>query len=258
MAQSRVGARGLMQLMPATAKNMARQLRLPYARAKLVDVNFNVRLGGAYLKQLLQTYRGDYVLAVAAYNAGPGRVNAWLDELGDPRDGKQDVVAWIEQIPFTETRIYVQRVFEGLKVYRRVLTSRTERIKREGLPFSVLPPIIGQNTGGTLVGASLEEGQSAPSAVNVAPALTQPTPPLSGNPSSGKPDAGKTKNKIESNPGDEATTPIPPPIFPESSRPSDSSRLNLPADNSGLCDRNCMDAQTIANLNDENFTLRMV
>ena len=299
-AQSRVGARGLMQLMPATAKTMARQLRLPYARAKLVDVNFNVRLGGAYLKQLLQTYRGDYVLAVAAYNAGPGRVNMWLDELGDPRDGRQDVVAWIEQIPFTETRIYVQRVLEGLKVYRRVLSTRPERVKREGLPFSVLPPTIGQNAGttmgGALVGASLEIGTSAmreggakdpipqtkklsapaakspdreggansnsvspqapipeilaplPSKEKSAPAAsqspTQMSPPSAGQ-SSSKQDTGKTQNKIDNNPHDEVTTPIPPPIFPESSR------LNVPSLKSGLCDRNCMDAQTFANLNDE-------
>ena len=136
-AKSRVGASGYMQLMPRTAKSMARQLRLPYARAKLVDVNFNVRLGGAYLKQLLQTYKGDYVLSVAAYNAGPGRVNAWLDELGDPRQSGQDVVAWIEQIPFTETRIYVQRVLEGLKVYRRLLAAQNIRAKNDRLPFAV-------------------------------------------------------------------------------------------------------------------------
>ncbi|MCX8507195.1 MAG: lytic transglycosylase domain-containing protein [Alphaproteobacteria bacterium] len=274
-AQSRVGARGLMQLMPATAKSMARQLRLPYARAKLVDVNFNVRLGGAYLKQLLQTYRGDYVLAVAAYNAGPGRVNAWLDELGDPRDGKQDVVAWIEQIPFTETRIYVQRVLEGLKVYRRLLAVRTDRVKREGLPFTVLPPTSGQNVGGALVGASLEVGQSSArddiakelspqtkklivpaqkssdretmvNSENASQSTAQPALPSSGtNAVSGKQDAAKEQNKGENNVRDEATTPIPPPIFPESSR------LTPPPGNSSLCDRNCMDAQTIANLNGE-------
>ncbi len=118
-AVSPVGARGLMQLMPATAAFMAGQLQLPLSIPRLtMDGLYNVTLGRGYLHHLIEDFGGSYALAIAAYNAGPGRVRQWLAEYGDPRGGNVDMVDWIETIPIDETRLYVQRVLESLQVYR--------------------------------------------------------------------------------------------------------------------------------------------
>lgn len=118
-AVSPSGARGLMQLMPATAKLVARQLKVPFDQSKLTsDPNYNARLGTAYLGGLIQSFGGSYTMAVAGYNAGPGRVKQWMADYGDPRDPKIDSIDWIETIPFSETRNYVQRVLENTQVYR--------------------------------------------------------------------------------------------------------------------------------------------
>jgi soluble lytic murein transglycosylase len=118
-AVSRVGARGLMQLMPATASFIANKMQLPFSADRLTaDGNYNVLLGRTYLETLINDFGGSYALAVAAYNAGPGRVRLWLHDYGDPRGGKIDMVDWIEMIPINETRNYVQRVLENLQIYR--------------------------------------------------------------------------------------------------------------------------------------------
>jgi len=116
---SRSDARGLMQLLPSTAKDVAKSLSLPFAAERLTqDPAYNVVLGRAYLGQLLESFGGSYVLAVAAYNAGPSRVRQWIAAFGDPRSGAIDPVDWIETMPFKETRNYVQRVMENLQLYR--------------------------------------------------------------------------------------------------------------------------------------------
>ncbi len=114
---SPVGARGLMQLMPGTAAEVARGLGTPAPLPALLnDPSLNVRLGTTYLRGLLNQF-GDVVpFAVAGYNAGPGRVADWMAAAGDPRTGA-DVIDWIELIPFNETRNYVQRVIENQVVY---------------------------------------------------------------------------------------------------------------------------------------------
>jgi soluble lytic murein transglycosylase len=118
-AVSRTGARGLMQLMPATARNVAKSIRLPYSADRLLtDSRYNLTLGRAYLDGLLSQFAGSYVLSVASYNAGPGRVGEWIGNFGDPRTKAVDVVDWVESIPFAETRNYVQRVLENLQIYR--------------------------------------------------------------------------------------------------------------------------------------------
>ncbi len=122
-ALSPVGARGLMQLMPATAAGVARKLGLPAnIPALTADADYNMRLGSSYLRDLLAQFNSALPLAIAGYNAGPGRVTDWLaanptapSDLGDPAD---DMIDWIEQIPFTETRNYVQRVIENIVIYR--------------------------------------------------------------------------------------------------------------------------------------------
>ncbi len=115
-ATSRTGARGLMQLMPGTARGEAGKLGLGWNPASLTDPVYNVQLGASYFDHIYGLY-GSYPLAVAAYNAGPGNVNKWLAANGDPRTGGVDPVDWVEAIPFSETRNYVQRVLENAVVY---------------------------------------------------------------------------------------------------------------------------------------------
>lgn len=117
-AISHVGALGLMQLMPATANRVARQLNYPYSRERLLsDPAYNLELGTNFFATLLERFGGSPVLALAAYNAGPGAVDRWLKDFGDPRDMSADPLDWIELIPYGETRNYVQRVLEAAPVY---------------------------------------------------------------------------------------------------------------------------------------------
>jgi soluble lytic murein transglycosylase len=116
-AVSHAGARGLMQLMPGTAREVAGQIGLGYRRDALtVDTDYNIQLGSHYFKRMYALY-GSYPLAVAAYNAGPGNVNKWIRANGDPRMPGGDMVRWVEQIPIFETKNYVQRVLENAVVY---------------------------------------------------------------------------------------------------------------------------------------------
>ncbi len=117
-ARSGAGARGMMQLMPATAANIARQIGATHAGYNLDDPDDNMTLGAAYLGQLVNQFSGSYVMAAAAYNAGPGRPNTWVTWCGDPRGGATDPLNFIECIPFSETRDYVMRVLEAMQVYR--------------------------------------------------------------------------------------------------------------------------------------------
>jgi len=118
-AKSHAGARGLMQLMPATAKVVSRKLKLRYVRSRLVtSPKYNMTLGQAYLAELLDTFNGSYPLTLAGYNAGPHRSKRWIKQHGDPRDADVDAVDWVEMIPFDETRNYVQRVLENVQIYR--------------------------------------------------------------------------------------------------------------------------------------------
>ena len=118
-AMSSVGARGLMQLMPGTAKLVASKLQLPFSLAQLTtDGVYNVMLGRSYIEKMIEDFGGSYPLAIAGYNAGPGRVRQWVRDFGDPRGRDIGMVDWIEMIPFNETRTYVQRVLENLQIYR--------------------------------------------------------------------------------------------------------------------------------------------
>lgn len=117
-AVSHAGARGLMQLMPGTARETSGKIALAYRPEALnSDVTYNIQLGSTYFQRMLSYYNGSYPLAVAAYNAGPGNVNKWLARNGDPRTGSIDILDWIEQIPIFETRNYVQRVLENAVMY---------------------------------------------------------------------------------------------------------------------------------------------
>ena len=134
-AMSHVGARGLMQLMPATAREQAGKLGLPYDLGRLTsDPAYNVMLGSDYFQRLLDQWGGSAPLAIASYNAGAGNVRKWVRANGDPRSGA-DVVRWIEDIPFSETRNYVQRVLENAVVYDAMRAQRTGLASGNRLSF---------------------------------------------------------------------------------------------------------------------------
>ena len=117
-AVSSAGARGMMQLMPGTAREVSAKLGLPYSLGGLTsDPAYNIMLGTSYFSTLLDTWGGNVPLAVASYNAGTGNVRRWISQNGDPRLPGADIVRWIEAIPFSETRNYVQRVLENAVVY---------------------------------------------------------------------------------------------------------------------------------------------
>lgn len=120
-AESPVGAKGLMQLMPRTAKDVAKHMGVRYSDAKLTDPDYNVRLGSEFAQTQIDKFNGSYILALAGYNAGPARVHEWVGEFGDPRRSDVDPVDWIELMPIQETRNYVQRIIENLQIYRAKL-----------------------------------------------------------------------------------------------------------------------------------------
>jgi soluble lytic murein transglycosylase len=152
-AVSSAGARGLMQMMPATAAATARQRAVPFALYQLTsEPQLNAQLGAAHLGELMQSYRGSMIMVFAAYNAGPGRVQEWVRAYGDPRDVNVDAIDWIERIPITETRNYVQRVMENMQVYRALFSQNHALLigadmLRGAKPSMVLTPDDGIVTG---------------------------------------------------------------------------------------------------------------
>lgn len=125
---SGAGARGLMQVMPGTAEDMARALGIAYARERLTsDPAYNTRLGAAYLRKLIDEFGPHWVLVAAGYNAGPGRPRAWVSARGHPKD--VEVIDWIEMVPFTETRTYIMRVTESLPIYRARLSGEVQPLR---------------------------------------------------------------------------------------------------------------------------------
>ena len=118
MARSGADARGMMQLLPATAASEARRLGMSYDTSMLYQPDYNMQLGQAFLGRQINNFSGSYPMAIAAYNAGPGRPPQWVTFCGDPRGGATDPIDFVECIPFSETRNYVMRVMEGMQVYR--------------------------------------------------------------------------------------------------------------------------------------------
>jgi soluble lytic murein transglycosylase len=124
------GARGLMQMMPESARIAASEAGMEYRPNDLLsDTDYNMRLGQVELSADLNTWTGSYILAAAAYNAGPGNARKWIAAFGDPRNSSVDPIDWIEHIPFEETRNYVQRVIENMEVYRDRLSGRSEPLR---------------------------------------------------------------------------------------------------------------------------------
>ena len=129
-ANSHAGAKGLMQLMPYTAKLVAKQANLPYSKSRLTkDAEYNINLGSHYIAGLILEYDGAYPFAIAAYNAGPKRVRYWKKINKNPQKKQINYVDWIELIKFKETRNYVQRVLENYNVYRYILEQKPVLMK---------------------------------------------------------------------------------------------------------------------------------
>lgn len=123
-AVSSAKAYGLMQMINGTARLTANKHRVPYSKSRLTqDIDYNANLGALHLNDLLKQFDGSYIMTAAAYNAGAGRVRTWNKQFGDPRKGEIDPIDWIESIPFSETRNYVQRVMENVQVYRARLSN---------------------------------------------------------------------------------------------------------------------------------------
>lgn len=135
-AVSPVGARGMMQLMPPTARETTGKMGLPYDLNRLTrDPDYNIQLGSHYFARLMDQWSGYAPLAVASYNAGAGNVRKWINENGDPRMPSVDIVRWIEEIPFSETKGYVQRVLENAVVYDAMNPSRARTPERTRLSY---------------------------------------------------------------------------------------------------------------------------
>ncbi len=116
---SSANALGLMQVTPGAGRYVASKFKVPFDQKRLLnDSAYNVQMGSAELGEVIRDYRGSYIMAFAAYNAGRGRVKEWVSRFGDPRDPNVDPIDWVERIPFSETRNYVQRVMENVQVYR--------------------------------------------------------------------------------------------------------------------------------------------
>ena len=131
--ESHAGARGMMQLMPGTAREQAGKLGVQYLSADLTNSpQYNIQLGDGYFARMMSYYGGSFPLAVGAYNAGPGRVNEWLRLNGDPRTGAIDWVTWVEKIPANfETRYYIMRVIGNAVTYSHMYPEKS------GLPRPV-------------------------------------------------------------------------------------------------------------------------
>lgn len=137
-ARSPVGALGLMQLMPNTARNVARQMKIRYkGRGSLLSSNTNIRLGTGYLQRMLNKLDSQHVLATAAYNAGPSRVAQWL-----PEHRQMEAIRWIETIPFTETREYVSNVLAYMVIYEHLMNNQPIRLSQRMPLIPARNPLI--------------------------------------------------------------------------------------------------------------------
>lgn len=176
---SPVGALGLMQLMPATAEEVAGFIGEPYSKARLTaDWAYNARLGSKYLSVLEEDFGYSPVMIAAGYNAGPSRPKTWMDQRGDPRVGAADVIDWIEHIPFRETRNYVMRVTESIPVYEARLTGKTGPIRFTDMLIGV-KPIIRPQVRPAGLGVVPEPTPDADAAVAPVPAAPSGPSPVS-------------------------------------------------------------------------------
>ena len=209
-AYSRAGARGLMQLIPSTAKITAKKERLPYRRSALLDDPvYNMTIGSAHLSHLFERFDGSWLMTFAAYNAGAGRVNQWIGRYGDPRSPNIDPIDWIENIPFSETRNYVQRVMENAQVYRSQLSSepipgKLRRDLERGGSQNRAGAIDGINSISNLIPLQLRISEIAD------PILNPPPPPIEDTAIEDSPTDADTVESSNAEANEEASAPQPP------------------------------------------------
>jgi len=155
--RSHADARGMMQILPGTARDTARRVGIAYDEGSLWEPEYNMRLGSAYLGQMVDRFNGSYIMAAAGYNAGPGRPGQWVERCGDPRSASSDPLDFIECIPFPETRNYVMNVLSNVQMYRARLNggrapfTLSRDLKRGGYGYAVgggHQPGGGYQTGG--------------------------------------------------------------------------------------------------------------
>ena len=169
-AVSTSGARGLMQLMPASARQAAKMRGMAYRQNDLTaNPSYNMQLGMTTLAEYLEHWNGSYVLAIASYNAGPTNVRNWVEINGDPRDSGIDPIDWIESIPFPETRNYVQRVIENLEVYRNRLSNSDQQL---GILADLYRP------SGVEIAVARPLPALTPASATVTPAAARPAMPI--------------------------------------------------------------------------------
>ncbi|HEY2446211.1 MAG TPA: transglycosylase SLT domain-containing protein [Rhizomicrobium sp.] len=180
---SGAGARGIMQLMPDSARHDAGLAGLSYSFQDLVgSSSYNMELGMTELAGDLTEWNGSYVLAAASYNAGRGNVRKWIAAFGDPRGGRTDPVDWVERIPFSETRNYVQRVLENVQVYRDRLAGRSEPLRilsdlyRPLAPQNAVLPYVASESA-VPTSASVPKPPLEPEHPSTEPANTAPSGP---------------------------------------------------------------------------------
>lgn len=167
-AVSGANARGLMQFLPATAASQARRMGIPHETSWLISrPSHNLTLGSAHLFDLVNNFYGSYIMAAAAYNAGPGRPRQWVQTYSDPRQTDLDTaIDWVEKIPFSETRNYVQRVMENMQVYRARLAggSAPLRIDQDLMRGTKPPPVfnVAVAAGAGISGGTSEEPMAVP------------------------------------------------------------------------------------------------
>jgi soluble lytic murein transglycosylase len=195
-AVSGAGARGIMQLIPSTAHITANKHGLPYRPGGLAtDIDYNLTIGMAHLGDLLERYDGSYILAITAYNAGHNRVDQWIAKMGDPRTKSVDPIDWIESIPFSETRNYVQRVLENAAVYRHLIAGRPVAFTLRRDLYGTAPPDL-----------SYLKPAPPPPAATAAPTPPPATQPVS---SPAETDATAMPPMPEARPADSASQPAP-------------------------------------------------
>lgn len=144
--RSRANARGMMQLIPSTARAVARRLGASYSESRLFEPDFNMSLGAYHLGELVTRFDGSYIMAAAGYNAGPSRMGLWVGDCGDPRGPNADPLSFIECMPLRETRDYMMRVTENMRIYRARLNGGTAPLTAMADVQRGLPAPIGTNT----------------------------------------------------------------------------------------------------------------
>ncbi len=165
--RSRANARGVMQLIPSTARAVARRLGVGYTESRLYEASYNMSLGAYHLGELVDHFGGSYILAAAGYNAGPSRMTLWIDQCGEPRGQNADALSFIECHPLRETRDYMMRVVENMRIYRARLNGGTAPLTASAdvtrgipAPISTTPDLDDEGDGSTAVATSGVSGGS--------------------------------------------------------------------------------------------------